>query len=98
MPSGRCGPGYCLSSDCYLPFLSLCPFSLNPNISFSVLTLATFSQISVLLTTIMAPSAVTPPPQSKDNLPSTEKLPTTRKIVIFSGQSNTCTIVHIHII
>ncbi|KAM0701528.1 hypothetical protein Q7P35_009779 [Cladosporium inversicolor] len=37
----------------------------------------------------MAPSAVTPPPQNKDNLPSTEKLPTTRKIVIFSDFDGT---------
>jgi hypothetical protein len=43
--------------------------------------------------TAMAPSAITPPPQQTDGLPSTEKLPTTRKIVIFSGKKtrNTAT-------
>lgn len=46
----------------------------------------------------MAPSAITPPPQNKDDLPSTEKLPTTRKIVIFSGQSNTGSTAEIHLI
>jgi hypothetical protein len=35
---------------------------------------------------IMAPSAVTPPPQDVNGLPPTDKLNTTRKIVVFSGE------------
>jgi len=48
--------------------------------------------------TIMAPSAITPPPQHVDNLPSTEKLSTTRKIVIFSGKSSMFKIVGLFVV